>query len=215
MLQRLIPYLVYFIHRLVSLTWRIIVIESESQKEDMKNKRPFVLAHWHGEQSGLVLVIRRYQVTIMTSLSKDGALMTKFVELYGAKTVRGSTSKGGASALRGMIRLSKEGFTPSISVDGPRGPFHDIKPGVFELSRLCNAKIYPGVVLASKRWDLTKTWDKSFFPKPFSKIVVYWGEPMGPVTKDQDTKSPDLARELLEKFEITRKNALKYIVAPQ
>ncbi len=211
-LDRILPYIIFLIHRLVSFTWRVKFIECESLREDIKNKRPFVLANWHGEQSGMFLTILRYKVIIMTSLSRDGAIMTRFVELYGAKTVRGSSSNGGAGALRSMIRLAREGYIPTVSVDGPRGPFHVIKPGIFEVSRLCNAKIYPGVMVVSSSWPLKKTWDKSFFPKPFCKMVIYWGEPMGPIKREDDTRGESLAKELTEKFEITREMALKYIV---
>ncbi len=212
MLNRLIVFFVYFLHRLASLTWRVVIIESEQMKKDLESRTPLVLAHWHGEQSGLVLVARRYHVTIMTSQSKDGELMTKFVELYGAKTVRGSSSKGAVGALKGMIRLSQNGYNPSIAVDGPRGPFHSIKPGVFEISRLIDGRIYPGVVVPTNAWPLKKTWDKSFFPKPFSKVVIFWDDPMGPVPKGGDVRSDDLARELVQRFETARQKALKYIV---
>ena len=210
--DRLLPYLIYLLHRLVALTWRVQFIESEALKDDIKNKRPIVLANWHGEQMGMFLTILRYKVIIMTSLSRDGSMMTKFVELYGAKTVRGSSSNGGAGALRAMIRLSRDGYIPTVSVDGPRGPFHVIKPGVFEISRLCNAKIYPGVIAVSSSWPFKKAWDKSYFPKPFCRLIVLWGEPVGPVTKEDDTRGERLANELGEKFEITRILALKYIV---
>lgn len=212
MLRKLLPYIVFYIHRLAALTWRIRIYESPSLIDDLKNKRCSVLAHWHGEQSGLVLTISRYNVTIMTSQSRDGELMTRFVELYGAKTVRGSSSKGAVGALKGMIRLSHDGYNPAISVDGPRGPFHSVKPGVFELSRVCRAKIYPGVVVASSAWRFARAWDRSFFPKPFAKVLIYWGEPVGPIKADDDCKSPELAKILLESFESTREKALKYIV---
>ncbi len=211
MLNRLTALVVYFIHRLAALTWKVVIVESPQLKEDISNKTPFVLAHWHGEQSGLVLTIRRYNVTIMTSQSRDGELMTHFVELYGAKTVRGSSSKGAVGALKGMIRLTQNGYNPSIAVDGPRGPFHTIKPGVFEISRLTEGRIYPGVVVASHAWPLTKTWDKSFFPKFFATVVILWDDPMGPISKTSDTRSDDLARELVQRFETARQKALKYL----
>lgn len=210
--EKILPYLIFFIHRLVSLTWRVQFIECASLKDDIKNRRPIVLANWHGEQSGMFLTILRHKVIIMTSLSRDGAMMTKVVELYGAKTVRGSSSNGGAGALRAMVRLARQGYIPTVSVDGPRGPYHVIKPGIFEVSRLCNAKIYPGVIVASTAWPLKKTWDKSFFPKPFCKLVVYWGEGIGPVKKEDDARGAFLAEELGKKFEESRKIALKYIV---
>ncbi len=212
MLSRVLALIVFFLHRLASLTWRIEVIECDELKKDISEKVPFVLAHWHGEQSGLVLTIRRYNVTIMTSQSRDGQLMTHFVELYGAKTVRGSSSKGAVGALKGMIRLTQNGYNPSIAVDGPRGPFHSVKPGVFEISRLTSGRIYPGVVVASAAWPFKKTWDKSFFPKPFSKVVIFWDKPMGPISKTSDIRSDDLARELVQRFETAREKALKYIV---
>lgn len=137
-------------------------------------------------------------------------MMAKIVQLYGAKTAKGSSSRGGVEALKGLIRLSKEGYNPAIAVDGPRGPYKTIKPGVFQLSRLSKARIYPAAVTFSKAWYFPKSWDKTYLPKPFSKVLIHWGEPMEAVEKSADPKSEELARKLTKQFEHSEKQADQY-----
>lgn len=212
MSKKLLALIAFIFHRLVSLTWRVRLIIPEEMSAALKSNTPIALAHWHGEQSGLVLCIKKLRASIMTSLSDDGEIMTRFVELYGAKTSRGSSSRGAVGALKGMLRLAQKGYNPAVSVDGPRGPFHSVKPGIFEISRILSAPIFPGVVVVSSAWPLKKTWDKSFFPKPFAQVIIFWDAPMDAIAKSKDSRDEALARELSHRFDLAREKALKYIV---
>lgn len=163
----------------------------------LKNKKPFILAHWHGDEICVIWTIRRYRVAAITSTSKDGEMMNTVIRLLGAKTSRGSSTRGGVTALKGLIRLvTKEGYNGSFAVDGPKGPYHKIKPGIFELSRLLNAPVYYSGVSCDRAWYFPKAWNKTFFPKPFARLYLEWHGPFGPVSSDQDPRSEELALSL-------------------
>ncbi len=83
-----------------------------------------------------------------------------------------------------------------MAVDGPKGPLHKVKPGVFELSRLAKAKIVPTGAATSRAILFHKSWNKAELPKPFAKIVVWFGEPFDIVAKEDSPKDAAIARRL-------------------
>jgi len=178
------------------LTWRIELHEPERLKETIKNKTPSFLAHFHGDEGPLLQLASRYKLSTMISTSKDGEIMNVVYTLLGGKASRGSSTRGGVTALKGLIELVKKGRSCNISVDGPKGPIYEVKPGVFELSRLLKSEIFTGSAYCESAWHFPKSWNKAYFPKPFARIVIVWTGPFGPVTKADDPRSPELAKTL-------------------
>lgn len=193
---RILATIAFLFYSALKATWRIRIHESDSFKKALASGEPMVFAHWHGDELGLVYLLPKYRSAAMASNSKDGEIMNQVIHLFGARTSRGSSSRGGASALKGMVRLAREGWRPSIAVDGPKGPYHKCKPGVFEVSRLVGGQIYPLVAAADRAFIFKKSWNKAFLPKPFAKVQIVWGEPFPAVGRDDDARSPELALRL-------------------
>lgn len=189
-------FLIFVVYRVLSLTWKIELHEPESLKKSLKEKNPFILAHFHGDELALVSLTPRYKIATMTSTSKDGELMNTVLRLMGGKTSRGSSTRGGVTALKGLIQLCKSGSNCSVAVDGPKGPLHEVKPGIFELSRLMKGQIYAGGVAVDRAWHFSKAWNKTFLPKPFARVVVVWTHFCDSVSKDTDPRSSELANSL-------------------
>lgn len=187
------------------------MIEPESMQQNMHDKKPFLLAHWHGDEIALIQLCRRYRIATMSSQSKDGQMMAVILKLLGAKTTAGSSSRGGASGLKGLIRLMRAGHSCSFAVDGPKGPLYKVKPGVFEISRLLDCPIYYCGVSVDRAIYFPKAWNKTFLPKPFAKIVIQWHGPLTPTTKDQDPRDPKLAEQLETLLHSAKQQALKVI----
>lgn len=99
-------------------------------KDLLARRSPIILAHWHGDELLLLSLIRRYKVATIASTSVDGDLMASLVGLMNGKVVRGSSTRGGAGALKGLMRLVRAGHNSSFAVDGPKGPIYKVKPGV-------------------------------------------------------------------------------------
>jgi lysophospholipid acyltransferase (LPLAT)-like uncharacterized protein len=119
MKNRLIGFLLFIIYSSLRITWRVRIHEPESLKKAMLAEPPIVYAHWHGSIPGILFLLRRYHAAAIISTSKDGDFVATMSHLLGAKTTRGSTTRGGASALKGMLRLAKQGWRPAIAIDGP------------------------------------------------------------------------------------------------
>lgn len=207
----ILPIIVFIFYRTLSATWRVRIIEPESLKKDLQTQNPVVLAHWHGDELALISIVKRYRIATIASQSKDGELMAKVLKWLGAKTSRGSSTRGGVQALKGLIRLVKEGANCSFAVDGPKGPIYKVKPGIFEVSRVIQGSIYAAGVACSNAIHFPKSWNKTYLPKPFAKIVIYWVGPMPAIDRDKDPRNPDLALELEGLLEQAKTQAVNFI----
>ena len=207
----ILGFIIWLIYKTLSLTWKIQVVEPASLKKSLKERKSFILAHFHGDELALACQIPYYRIATITSSSKDGALMTTVVHLLSGKTSRGSSTRGGASALRGLIQFCKNGYNSSFAVDGPKGPIYEIKPGVFELSRLMKCEIYTAGIFCDRAWRFPKAWNKTYLPKPFAKIRIHWTGPMAAITKADDPRSTELAKALQNQLFAARRQAAKVI----
>lgn len=214
MKQRLLGVIAWFFYMLLSRSWRLTVIEHPSLKENMMNGNPFILAHWHGDELPLACLIGYYRVATIVSTSRDGEIMTQVVRLVGGRTSRGSSTRGGISALLTLLRIIRdEKRNCSFAVDGPKGPLHVVKPGVFEMSRLLgSAPIYPAGIAYDRAWHFSKSWNQAYLPKPFARVVVHWGDPMA-VNKDMDPRSEELQKDLANALHNSKAEALKKFAA--
>lgn len=203
----ILGFLIWLIYRALSLTWKIQVVEPPELKKDLAEKAPVILAHFHQDELALVALTPVYKIATMTSTSKDGELMSTVLRLLGGSVSRGSSTRGGANALRGLISLCRKGANSSFAVDGPRGPIYEVKPGVFELSRLLKSSIYAGGVFCNRSWKFPKAWNQTYLPKPFSHIYVVWFKAFDFVTKDQDPRAEDLAKALQNQLFAARQRA--------
>src|SRR5690606_36476314 len=100
-------------------------------------------AHWHGDELVLVGYYSFRRLAVLSSLSKDGTLMAKTLQLLGYEVFRGSSSKGGARGLIGLIRAVKAGSQAALAVDGPKGPIYEVKPGIVDLAARTGMPIVP------------------------------------------------------------------------
>lgn len=184
------------LYRLMSLTWRLQIDEPPELRRLMKEKKPFILAHWHGDEIVLFGLVPRYRLATIASQSKDGSMMSVMLRLQGTKTSRGSSTRGAVGALKGLLRFAKQGYNCSYAVDGPKGPIYKVKPGVFETSRIMSAPIFVAGVACDRKILFEKSWNKTYLPKLFSKVQVTWKGPIPAVSKDQDARDADLAKSL-------------------
>lgn len=188
--------IVFVVYRIWSLTWKKSLHPNPELDNDIKNNVPIIFAFWHGHELAMISYADHYKFATMTSVSSDGQLMARVLTWLGAKTSKGSSSKKAIQGLKGLIRLAKSGYIPVVPVDGPRGPIYEPKPGVFELSKLLNAKIYPGGVATTSKISFEKSWNKTFMPHPFARVHLVWGKPLPPITKNDDPRSSEFSSQL-------------------
>ena len=110
----------------------------------------------------------------------------------GIEAVRGSSSAA-APRSSDLARWLGQGREVVVVPDGPRGPAEVVKPGIVGLARLSGAAIVPVAVGASSEWRLG-SWDGFRIPRPFSRCVARFGEPIH-VPRVVDRRAEEAAAE--------------------
>jgi lysophospholipid acyltransferase (LPLAT)-like uncharacterized protein len=188
--QTVLGVVAWLIYRVLSCTWRITWREPDTLRNALRERRPFILAHWHGDSLALLPTVKRYRLATLASASKDGRIMTTVLRLLGARVSVGSSSRGGAAGLRSLMRDVRADHNCGLAVDGPRGPIYKLKPGVLEVSRLLNCPIFYASVSCDRAFNLHRSWDRAFLPKPFARVQIEWRGPMGPLARTDDPRHP-------------------------
>lgn len=138
---------------------------------------PAILVFWHNRILGITpAFLKKYPkgrkgVSVLTSASRDGEILSRIMAGCGMGSVRGSSSRRGARALREMVRLIAAGKDIAITPDGPRGPRYHLGPGAIQLAQTTGAPLLLAHASFSNAVRL-KTWDGFIIPLPFSTISV-------------------------------------------
>ena len=189
---------------------KLVRIERPTFKKFLKaceDGRPVVIMCWHGSILVPIYCHRRRNLVNMTSLSEDGDLITSVLYSMGYKCVRGSSSRGGMRVLLEMIRLLKNGENGAITVDGPRGPRHQVKPGVVLLAQRTGALLVPLGTCFSHSIALN-SWDRTEIPLPGSRAVMITGDPFTISPETDVQQGCDMVRDSIFACEATAREYL-------
>lgn len=144
----------------------------------IREKKPIIFAFWHGRLllAGLFSP-RNMQNNVIISLHKDGEWITRIVRFLGQRIIRGSSSKGGAHALKQAIDVfERPANTLSITPDGPRGPRMRVNGNIVEIAKRSGAPIVAFTYSTSRATHLN-TWDRFLLSHPFGKAIAIFGQP--------------------------------------
>ena len=170
---------------LVRLFWstcRVVrVIGDEHTAKALAAAPSLIPVYWHQHQLFCARYLlqqskRGLKLGFLISPSVDGDIGAMIVSRFGGQVIRGSATHTGARALRDYYEaLVKQGVSPSITPDGPKGPRFVFKPGGILLSQMSQRPMLP-MAYAASRATLFQ-WDKFVLPWPFCRIVIAIGEP--------------------------------------
>jgi len=179
LLLAIVPWLYTWLSRALFATCRVRVHGRENLDWCEAHSKPFVGLFWHYSVFCAVALIRgRGQGWgAMVSASDDAEFVARILARQGVETVRGSRNRGGISALKGLIGLMHKGNNAAIVADGSQGPARVMQAGAVLLAGKSEAPILPLVVAADRYW-VFRSWDRTMLPKPFSRLDLWYGEPM-------------------------------------
>lgn len=188
MLKAIAMWLGYWVVRGLAATWRFRH-EGASPVPAPPHCAGYILAIWHQNLFAGILAQTGRRHVVIISRSRDGDPVSLLCTRLGHCVTRGSsrkgeTDKGGREAKDQMIEVLRSGVPGAITVDGPRGPAHVVKPGIIDMARATGLPIVPYLAIASHYWSL-KSWDAFRVPRPFSRIDVIYGAPVA-VPPDTD-----------------------------
>jgi lysophospholipid acyltransferase (LPLAT)-like uncharacterized protein len=149
---------------------------------------PGIMAAWHERLPLLPMLwlmirhckaagVSRPRMRILVSRSRDGRFIAALVRRFGINVALGSSSGGGAIAMRSLMSLIAAGDHIGITPDGPRGPRRRAAPGVAQLAALSGTRVLPCAAQSSRHWVL-QSWDQMIVPKPFGRAVIVCGTPI-------------------------------------
>jgi len=210
-------WLAYAIIETVWRTSRLRFVNLERLTTLVREQGAVVPVFWHQHllMGARFIADRRAELKtgFMISPSVDGQAPTMLAGLYGAHVVRGSGSYTGMRAVRGVYQaIVKDGISPGITPDGPRGPRFKFKPGAIFTAQISGKAVVPIAYAAKPAWIL-KTWDKFVIPSPFAKVVIAIGEPYFPTKKLTDEQMAEAQRELERRMLQTYKEAESALTA--
>ncbi len=163
---------------LIGLLGRTLRVRVED-RAGILEKRPehsLIWVFWHNRIFAMPMIYRRFlgdrQGAVLTSPSRDGAVIAATMRCFGVASVRGSSSKRGAAALLEMEGWIREGYDLCVTPDGPRGPRYRLAPGLVKVAQRTGAPVFPIRIEYESAWIFRKAWDHFRLPKPFSRVRV-------------------------------------------
>jgi len=193
--------------QMVWLTGRWRIDNAEIADELVADGRPFIACFWHGR---MLMIPNAWKynapISILISQHRDGLFISRTLRHLSVGTIAGSSSRGGGSALVGMVRALKRGEYMGITPDGPRGPRMRAAPGAAAAARLSGAVLLPVSYSATRRKVLA-SWDRLIVPLPFTRGIVRVGQPIE-VAPDADEAELERIRQHLEARMIALTDAL-------
>ena len=197
--------------RLLFSTIRIREIPNNYPKKLKRQGKNVIYTFWHSFMLVPGYVNRNLGIKVLISQHSDGEYIAQVIKWLGFDVVRGSTTRGGARALLSMINKAKEDKASfAITPDGPRGPRFIVQSGVIFLGQKTNYPIIPISLGLTNYWELP-SWDRFRIPKPFSKAVIIYGEPLT-IPSKLEKPEVEVNRKLLENVLIKMGNKAEYIV---
>ena len=160
---------------------------NEHVKEARKLGQPVIFALWHNRIMPGTWHFRRTGMVVMTSMNFDGEYISRIIAMLGYRIARGSSSRGGLRALIEMRDAMAAGCDAAFTVDGPRGPRYQAKPGPVLLARKTGCPIVCFHVSLSRFLQL-HSWDGFQIPAPFSRALVLHAPPIW-VPPDADAET--------------------------
>jgi len=162
---------------------------------------PVIAAMWHGQHFMIHFAKRKQDRAVsLVSRSKDGELNACILKWLGIGAIRGSgargrdiRSKGGATALRAMIRALDQGNMVVLTADIPKIA-RVCGKGIIVLAQKSGKPIVPIAVVTSRK-KVFNSWDKACIGLPFGKGAMVFGKP---VYVDKDAGEEDLEKARLQ-----------------
>jgi lysophospholipid acyltransferase (LPLAT)-like uncharacterized protein len=143
--------------------------------------KPIIFAFWHNQLMLMpfcyLAATRRTKAATLISRSRDGQVVNDMIESFGFTPIRGSSSRGGSTALLQLTRHLSQGYDLVLTPDGPRGPRYEAQPGVVALASVSGCPILPFACDTKKR-KVLKSWDHFRVSYPYNEGALVGSAPI-------------------------------------
>jgi lysophospholipid acyltransferase (LPLAT)-like uncharacterized protein len=201
--QETIGFLLAAYLRFVQRTNRIATAPADIDAA-IAGQMPLIAAMWHGQHLMMPLArpITMDRLAVLISRHEDAGAQASAAVRLGITPVRGSGGpadrvyyKGGASAMRELMRQLESGVSVALTADVPKRA-RVAGLGIIALAKLSGRPIVPTAVAASRRIQFN-TWDRATLGLPFGRAGVVAGDLIR-VPPDADDAAMEAARLAVE-----------------
>ena len=171
-------------YRTLSYAYRPLTRYLMNDRPELIGNSRYVYAFWHEYLFVPSYCYARPDTAVLIGLHRDGELLTHVNESFGFQVVRGSTTRGGTTALLRFLREAHArhfGLTP----DGPKGPRRKCQAGAVYLASRTGMSIVPVGFGYSRCWR-AHNWDRFALPLPFSRVRCVSAHPIRVPPKVKD-----------------------------
>jgi lysophospholipid acyltransferase (LPLAT)-like uncharacterized protein len=158
---------------------------------------------WHEYILWTLTVRGHCNLAMLLSQHRDGDILARAAHHLGFDVVRGSSRRGGATALRELVRKSGR-MNLTITPDGPRGPRRRLAPGPVYLSSRLGLPLVAMGFGYDRPWRFG-SWDRFALPRPYSRARA--------VVSPALHIPPDLDREGVEHYRVEVERLLNQLTA--
>lgn len=162
----------YTIIRSIGSTVRYEVKGWENWEAATLNHCEPIYTFWHDRVFASIYFWQKRGIVVMTSQSFDGEYIARFIQRFGAGAARGSSTRGGTTALAEMERLLRLGYPAAFTIDGPKGPRYVAKMGGVLLAKKTGQPMLPFTITPRRYWEAKGSWDRAQAPFPFTRALV-------------------------------------------
>ncbi len=157
-------------------------------QKDLRGR--YIFSVWHEYLLLPVYRFSRANMYILISHHADGELLKELGRHLRMRLVRGSTTRGGITALRDLIRRGQRSHL-ALALDGPRGPRRRVQAGAIYIAARTGLEIVPTGIGYQCPWR-ARSWDRFAVPRP-------WG--LGTFVADVPIRvPPDITRARAESY---------------
>ena len=173
--QQLLALIAFIYIVFVKITSNIKYENIDSPTKYWKNKKPFILAFWHGQLMTFSYTWKiNKKLNILASSHSDGRFGASIARYFKVNNIPISSDSNNLS-LRPIFKILNSNNYIAITPDGPRGPKEKVSEGIIKIAKISKVPIIPVGFGSSKNFCL-KSWDSFLITLPFSKCRIVWGD---------------------------------------
>lgn len=122
---------------------------------------------WHENLLLPTVYFGRPSMAVLVSQHRDGQLLGTLIQSLGMGMVCGSTTRGGAEAVRKLVDVNAPFRHLAVTPDGPRGPRRVVQQGLVYVASRTGMKVSCVGIGYRQPWRLG-SWDRFAVPRPFT-----------------------------------------------
>ena len=173
--QQLLAFIAFIYILFVKVTSNIKYENIDSPTKYWQNKKPFILAFWHGQLMTFSYTWKiNKKLNILASSHSDGRFGASIARYFKLNNIPISSDNNNLS-LRPIFKILNSNNYIAITPDGPRGPKEKVSEGIIKIAKISKVPIIPVGFGSSKNFCL-KSWDSFLITLPFSKCRIVWGD---------------------------------------